>query len=544
MLDFPLLSTLLPEPIKQQLAWVQESEAQQWLTALGYLAPGQTPGSEAALQAAALFRVELRQFRREAPQAHAVLMAALPLYLPALQPEAPLTADELCLLKRLASLEGELELPLQAALQAEGLAARVLRYRLGLFGLGEADESAGLRQLAQWTGSELSEALRLSGDLCALVQRLLAHNAQSAPVDGFQGLLYLHGEDDDQRALERKSSQDFIETLENDLPAAQWTDFQTQVLARVGQRKTADAFAAYLAGVQADPLHGLLLRLFRLQLWIDGLLDSLPSEQADAATWEAISQLFRFRLGKKAAAAAPERDRLLAHVHDGLHALNLRYFFRSVCGAGLPGPAGDSLTEIQALYAAEDADALRLRAAVETHLEDFATRRRSAAPPAQGYPGEQGVQRLFEWVRRQVDGLGEALERLFDFLRGGLNGLYASLLRGFDTLGRGLSALLDPQPIVTAFPGCRIRTEVGPDFHMVTQIEGQAQAEALLAHQWAVEDYTKAVSAVGRIAGQIIAWGVALASSPMSWVQLGLKIAAMIDAAARGGAGENRADVV
>ena len=219
-------------------------------------------------------------------------------------------------------------------------------------------------------------------------------------------------------------------------------------------------------------------------------------------------------------------------MHGGVYACNLHYFYQAVSGAALPSPAGNTLTDLEALYATEGDEAERLRNAVEAQLQAYPTQRQQADPPSQGYPGQLGVQRLFEWVRQQVDGLGEALERLFNHLRGGVQALYGSLLRSFDMLGRALRALLDPQPIVTQWPGGRISTELGADFRIITQIDGEADAEAMLHHQLSVAEYTTALRAVWRMLGAVLRWGLSLANTPLSWVKLGLHIAGLIAKAA------------
>jgi hypothetical protein len=478
--------------------------------------------------AAACFRQELALLRRTSPAAYGQLMAELPLYLPCLQPDAPLCADELYLLKRLAALEGELDaLPCAAALAASGLPARVLRYRLGLLDLDVNAPAESLDQLMAWAGcADQQAALSLSGHLRLLVQAVLAHRMHPAenPADG---LLYLPGEAEkaDARALLREAGQTFTAGLQADLPAAQWQRFQTQVLARVGERKAYEPLATYLASVMAEPDHTFLQRLLGLQLWVDGFLDAPADAGSPAKVHAALDQLFRLRLGKD---GAPARARLLAHVQGGVYACNLHYFYQAVSGSTLPGPAGSTLTDLEALYDTEGDEAERLRTDVEAQLQAYPAQRKQADPPSQGYPGQQGVQRIFEWVRQQVDGLGEALERLFNHLRGGVQALYGSLLRSFDMLGRGLRALLDPQPIVTQWPGGRISTELGTDFRIITKIDGEADAESMLHHQLSVADYTKALRAVWRMVGSVVRWGLSLANTPLSWVKLGLHIAGLI----------------
>jgi hypothetical protein len=279
----------------------------------------------------------------------------------------------------------------------------------------------------------------------------------------------------------------------------------------------------------ADPLHALLQRLLHLQLWIDGFADG-PAADA-AATWTALDRLFQFCAD--AGLDAPVRACLSVHVQDGVHAVNLAYFLRAVCGAGLPDPRDSTWSALHALYGGESSgQTQQAREAVETRLEGWATQRSQSEGKARAYPGPVGVARLIDWVRQQVDGIGEAVEQVLNRLQAGINGLMARLMRGFDLLERGLACLTQPPSVTTAVLGGRLVTTMGPHFQMVTQLEGQVSAELLAAHRDRVAAYTQTLTAIWQIAGEVIAWGVALAGSPLSWVRLGLHIAARIAAKA------------
>jgi hypothetical protein len=394
--------------------------------------------------------------------------------------------------------------------------------------LGLPPSAAGLNQLAVWADcTDPDQAVMLTGDLGALAQCVLRRHATS--TSPYQGLLYVPWPEarHTERELLRDAGAAFCAAAQAALPSVQWQVFAQAVRARVGVEAAADSLRNYLDQVMGDPLHQFAVRLLQLRLWVDGFLDAPPGNGFDGPTWEAIERIFRFRL-RRDAEDVPDHRHLRVHVQEGVYALNPHYFFQVVSAAEMPATGEDSFAALHTRYDTDAAGSAGFKAKLEERLAAFGAEGGPGMSAKEGYPGAQPLQRLFGWVRQQVDDLSEALERMFDCLRGGVQGLYTLLMRGFELLGRGIQAMIDPPAIVTSWKQGQIATTIGPDLHSLTRIEGAASPAHLHAHQILVEDFTRAIASVWQVVGKVLAWGISHATSPVSWVQLGLTVARLI----------------
>jgi hypothetical protein len=158
MLDFPLITDLLPDKVKQSFAQLRDAQTLLLFRDLTYLPETGTdaeksPPERALQQAIATFRRELQQLAQEDTAAYSRLFDALPPYLSAFQPEANLSADEIHLLQRLTEREPENQVPF--AQTATGLSARVAAYRERHPPEADTTENAkrhktALQQLREW----------------------------------------------------------------------------------------------------------------------------------------------------------------------------------------------------------------------------------------------------------------------------------------------------------------------------------------------------------------------------------------------------------
>lgn len=540
MFDSTLLESLLPEQVRLAFARLHQCESVSLLRGLGYLV-GEDWDAGQMQEAVAAFRREWQAFRRRDASAAAGLLARLPYYLPVHDPDAPLSTDETALLRDLAALEGGWALSCLPWGQEATLAGRVVRHRLVAWGYTAERWEDALLAFCKVVGVENTiTAANLAGDIGALAKHCLG--LLDGGGERAYGWVYcsVPEEQGSDRMLLAERGERFREALRGQIRPESWAVAEAVVLGRVGRGKESAELFRHLSAQLAEPLNALCLHLVQHRLWLDGMMEAAPREAFGKEAWEALDHLLGFR-NTQSAKVAPDRDPLVVHVQDGIWALNVYHYFREVTEVQDHAADAETLDDLYSVYDAEPRlgrlgiskdDLPKFRTQLEERLDKYVED--GGGESGQGL-GQGVLARLLRWLRARFDGIGKTLDRLVEFVHGGREGLLLALKWGWDMIGRAVEAIRQPPTIRTETEGWVITTVIGLSLEPVTTVPLGASAAAYAAHAEEVGYFLGQLQKLLRLVGNLIRWGVKLASGPVSWVEIGAQVMRMGREVAAGG---------
>jgi len=475
-----------------------------------------------------------------------------------------LSEEELSLLHRLSSLEGEFDLHRfnLEQISADALLCRVLNFRLSMLGIfdiapgphPDARWPFCLEKLAGWCGlTGHSQVIELLGDAEKLSETL-------ARQDRYPGSRYHHFvyfKSPVQRLIKRMQPQAGDERRFRSrfpfIPAESIARFEQILTARKQMEDEIN-----------DELNQLMTRLVQIRLWLLGTYLGKLDSDLGPLSLEGITSLmdyFRENFGKSKGFVLSD---LLMHLRGDYWALNATYLFKAFLPVleemnekrGSKSPTRTISEEIGRLLSDPNTSPQAKESILAAINEELQNKPPAAVHP-QRKPRTRAGKGLLRSIGRFFRHVGELigkgikrviriLKKLFRWFKNTARVIWRELKEIYSVMSRAITFFFSKRTITTVRGGERIVTDFDGGFDSVTVLPARSafgselksvsafkskpelkikpgSGSMIQAHIRTIESHSQALAHASAFAGTIISIALKVMTGPCGWIRLGME---------------------